>query len=162
MVDGRCFTHQSSSTCVRSSRRKPGYGAHKRGLNSKVHLAVDASGMPIGCIVTAGTTPDCTKAIELLEDLDGNALFGDKAYDTNDIVKYATERNMLVVIPPKKNRIVQREYDKELYKLRHLVENAFLKMKRWRGIATRYAKNSTSFLAAVFICCTKIWLDKLV
>lgn len=34
-------------------------------------------------------------------------------------------------------------------KLRHLVENAFLHLKRWRGIATRYAKNSASFL----VCC---------
>ena len=50
------------------------------------------------------------------------------------------------VIPPKRNRKVQRSYDKDLYKLRHLVENAFLKLKGWRGIATRYAKNSASFL----------------
>ena len=33
-----------------------------------------------------------------------------------------------------------------LYKLRHLVENAFLHLKRWRGIATRYAKNLSSFV----------------
>ena len=43
------------------------------------------------------------------------------------------------VIPPKKNRKMQREYDKHLYKTRHLVENAFLHLKRWRGIAARYA-----------------------
>lgn len=44
------------------------------------------------------------------------------------------------VIPPKKNHKVLREYDKDLYKARHLVENAFLYLKQWRGIATRYAK----------------------
>jgi len=43
------------------------------------------------------------------------------------------------VIPPKKNRKHLRDYDKYLYKLRHLVENAFLLLKRLRGIATRYA-----------------------
>ena len=43
------------------------------------------------------------------------------------------------------------------YKLRHLVENAFLHLKRWRGIATRYAKNSSSFLAAVPIRCIALW-----
>ena len=36
-----------------------------------------------------------------------------------------------------------------LYKARHLVENAFLHLKQWRGIATRYAKNTSSFVAAV-------------
>ena len=49
-----------------------------------------------------------------------------------------------VVIPPKKNRKEQREYDRYLYKIRHLVENAFLWLKRWRGIATRYAKKVLS------------------
>ncbi|MDR0249755.1 MAG: IS5/IS1182 family transposase, partial [Burkholderiales bacterium] len=61
------------------------------------------------------------------------------------------------VIPPKKNRKEQREYDRYLYRLRHLVENAFLHLKAWRGIATRYAKNTASFLAAVHIRCIVIW-----
>jgi transposase len=64
-----------------------------------------------------------------------------------------------VVIPPKKNRKVTREYDKYLYKLRHLVENAFLHLKRWRGIATRYAKNTASFQAALQIRCLAIWCN---
>jgi transposase len=87
-----------------------------------------------------------------------DTLFADKAYDTNDIIAYAQARGMKIVIPPKKNRVVQREYDEELYKLRHLVENAILKLKRWRGIATRYAKNSNSFLAAVFVRCICLWI----
>lgn len=66
-------------------------------------------------------------------------------------------QGMNPVIPPKKNRIVQRDYDKELYKARHLVENAFLHLKRWRGIATRYAKNTSSFLAAIHIRCIALW-----
>ena len=60
---------------------------------------------------------------------------------------------MSAVIPPRRHRRIQRPYDKELYRLRGLVENAFLYLKRWRGIATRYAKNSASFLAAVQIRC---------
>ncbi len=64
---------------------------------------------------------------------------------------------MQVVIPPKRNRKVQRYYDKDIYKLRHLVENAFMILKQWRGIATRYAKNASSFLAAVHIRYIAIW-----
>lgn len=70
-------------------------------------------------------------------------------------------QGMEAVIPPKKNRKEQRPFDKELYKLRHLVENAFLHLKQWRGIATRYAKNTTSFLAAVQIRCI-FWVTNLV
>jgi transposase len=62
------------------------------------------------------------------------------------------------VIPPKKNRKTQRYYDKTLYELRHLVENAFLHLKRWRGVATKYAKNTSSFLAAIQIRCIALWV----
>ena len=66
---------------------------------------------------------------------------------------------MIAVIPPRKNRKDQREYNKEIYKKRHLVENAFLHLKRWRGIATRYAKNTASFLTAVQIRCIALWAN---
>ena len=82
---------------------------------------------------------------------------GDRGYDTNAIVDAALDAGMNVVIPPKRNRKIQREYDKEIYKRRRLVENAFLILKRWRGIATRYAKNTKSFLAAVQIRCIAAW-----
>ncbi len=61
------------------------------------------------------------------------------------------------VIPPRNGRKNTRYYDKYLYRLRHLIENAFLELKRWRGIATRYAKNTASFLAAVHIRYIAIW-----
>ena len=70
---------------------------------------------------------------------------------------HAADAGMNIVIPAKRNRKQQREYDRYLYRLRHLVENAFLHLKRWRGIATRYAKTTTSFLAAVQIRCIAIW-----
>jgi transposase len=86
-------------------------------------------------------------------------LFADKAYDTDEIVNKITQQAIEVVIPPKRNRKHQREFNSDLYKLRHLVENAFLHIKSWRGIATRYAKNSKSFLAAIQIRCLVMWLD---
>ena len=82
---------------------------------------------------------------------------GDKGYDSDKFIETAEQAGMITVIPPRSNKKVQRFYDKDLYKLRHLVENAFLILKRWRGIATRYAKNALSFLAAVHIRCISIW-----
>ena len=84
-------------------------------------------------------------------------LLADKGYDSDAIVKQAAEQDMVAVIPPRNNRKVKRQYDKNLYRLRHLVENAFLHLKRWRGIATRYAENLSSFLAAVHIRCIALW-----
>jgi transposase len=113
--------------------------------------------MPVRIFITAGTTADCTQACQLVEGIDAENLLAGKGYDSDKIVAYALEANMQAVIPPKKNRREQREYDKYLYRMRHLVENAFLHLKQWRGIATRYAKNTASFLAAVHIRCIAIW-----
>ena len=120
---------------------------------------MDAHGMPVRILVTAGTTADCKQAIALIDGLTSEHLLADRGYDSDEIVCAAKSVGMQVEIPPKKNRKQQRAYDKDLYKLRHLVENAFLHLKRWRGIATRYAKNTASFLAAVQIRCIALWAN---
>jgi transposase len=123
---------------------------------------VDAHGNPVRAFVTAGTVADCKLGEELIEGIDAEVLLADKGYDVDEFITMAESKGMEVIIPPKKNRKVQRGYDKALYKHRHLVENAFLKLKQGRGVATRYAKNSASFLAAVHIRCIAIWLTILV
>ena len=158
MAHDRCKPLQGSSSRCRSKGRQSGYEPHKRGLNTKIHLAVDSSGMPVRAIITEGTRADCREAIHLIEGIDAQNLLADRGYDTSEIVAFALSAGINVVIPPKKNRKVQREYDRYLYKIRHLVENAFLWLKRWRGIATRYAKNTSSFLSAVHIRCIAVWL----
>jgi transposase len=109
--------------------------------------------------VTSGTVADCQLAGQLIEGVYVDYLLADKAYDTNEILQLAKTNGIEAVIPPKKNRKEQRWYDREIYKLRQLVENAFLKLKKWRGIATRYAKNTSSFLAAVNIRCLSLWRE---
>ena len=113
--------------------------------------------MPLRVIITDGPTADCTQAVALIDGMSAEHLLADKGYDTDAIVMQAITQKMRLVIPPKRNRIVQREYDKHIYKSRHLVENAFLELKGWRGVATRYAKKSSSVLAIVQIRCIVLW-----
>ncbi|WP_445083689.1 IS5 family transposase [Candidatus Neptunichlamydia sp. REUL1] len=129
----------------------------KGGFNTKIHLAVDAHGMPVRIVVTQGTTHDSTQASFLIQDISGEHLLADKAYNSDAIILQAESQGINPVIPLRSNRKKWREFDKALYKLRHLVENAFLHLKRWRGIATRYAKNTASFIAAVQIRCIALW-----
>ena len=63
------------------------------------------------------------------------------------------------VIPPKANRKHKRDYDKELYKARHLIENFFAKLKQFRAIATRYDKRAINFLAGIHLASIVIWLN---
>ena len=114
--------------------------------------------MPVRILITDGTTADCKQASKLIENIEAGYLFADKAYDSDAILDQCKIQRMEAVIPPKRNRKVQRDFDSDLYKLRHLVENAFLHLKRWRGIVTRYAKNTASFLAATQIRCLALWL----
>ena len=114
--------------------------------------------MPVRVLITKGTTSDCSKGIELIENFDAEHLLADRGYDTDKIVEFARQSGMKPEIPPKKNRKDQREFDKHLYKIRHLVENAFNELKRWRGVATRYAKRESSFLSIVQIACMWLWL----
>ena len=93
----------------------------------------------------------------MIDGFTAQCLLADRGYDTNALIEVAVAAGMQIVIPPKRNRKQQREYDEYLYRLRHLVENAFLHLKRWRGIATRYAKNTASFVAAIQIRCILLW-----
>lgn len=111
-------------------------------------------------MLTPGQAHDLNGADELLPNLEADALLADKAYDADERVLVPLQNaGMTAVIPPKSNRIVQREYDKELYKARHLIENFFCKLKQYRAIATRYDKTSRNFLAAVYLASTVIWLN---
>ncbi len=112
--------------------------------------------MPIRVLITESTRANCSEAIHLIEGISAEKLLADRGYDTNQIISYALTTGMEPVIPPKRNRKEQREYDHYLYRLRHLVKNAFLQLKRWRGLATRYAQNTASFLASVQIRCIAI------
>ena len=109
--------------------------------------------MSVRVIITAGPVADITVAPELTTDIEADAAIAEKGYDSQEFMAAGIE----AVIPPRKNRKIQRVYDKHLYKLRHLVENAIQQLKEWRGVATRYAKRASSFLAIVQIQCVYQW-----
>ena len=58
VVDDRCVALQSSAACVGRDRWQRKHGPRKRGLNIKIHLAVDALGMLFRAIVTDGPRAD--------------------------------------------------------------------------------------------------------
>ena len=90
--------------------------------------------MPLRVAVTEGARADCKEARAFIEGLSAEALLADRGYDSNEITGKVVESGCQPVIPPKKNRKEQRDYDKAPYRVRHLIENAFLHLKRWRGI----------------------------
>jgi len=107
-------------------------------------------------IVTAGQVNDCTQAIGLLGERKVEYVLADKGYDSDAIVEHVARMGAVAIIPPKRNRKQQREYDKTLYKQRNRIERCFSRLKHFRRFATRYEKNKTNFIALVALACT--WL----
>ena len=68
-------------------------------------------------------------------------------------------RGAEVVIPPKKNRVNPREYDKVVYQERNKVERCITVLKPCRRVATRYEKTARNFLGMVLLAATMIWLE---
>ena len=119
-------------------------------------------GNPTGFYLTAGQCHDLDGSDVLLEELDDEveALLADKAYDADERVRKRLEaKKCMPVIPSKSNRKVPYDYDKHLYKARHLIENFFAKLKQYRAIATRYDKTASNFLGAIYLAASIIWLN---
>jgi transposase len=106
--------------------------------------------------VTAGQVNDCTQAIALLGERKVSHVLADKGYDTDAIVEHVASMGAVAVIPPKRNRKHQREYDKDRYKQRNRIERCFSRLKHFRRFATRYEKNKANFHALVALACS--WL----
>ena len=66
---------------------------------------------------------------------------------------------MTPVIPRKSNsKKPNPEFDSFLYKMRHLVENLFARLKHYRSVATRFEKLARNFRAIVYLACSLIWI----
>jgi transposase len=128
-------------------------------LSTKIHATVDALGNPTGFHLTPGQACDLDGADVLLEDIPADTILADKGYDADQrVIERLPQQGKTSVIPPKRHRKTPREYDKELYKARHLIENFFARLKQYRAIATRYDKLAQTFLSAIYMAATIIWL----
>ncbi len=98
---------------------------------------------------TPGNTAEIQALGSLLDDtpLDASRLIADKAYASGDLFSRLAEDGIEPVIPVTKNWLNPPPLDIDAYKARHLVENAFADLKRFRGVATRYCKLITTFTA---------------
>lgn len=121
---------------------------------------VDALGNPVAFHLTPGHASDLEGADALLPGLDTQALIADRAYDARARVIEPMERiGAQIVIPSNPTRKVIRDYDRVLYKARHLIENFFARLKQFRAIATRFDKTACNFLGAIYCTAAVILLN---
>ncbi len=130
-------------------------------MSTKIHATCDALGNPTSFYLTPGQAHDLEGADALMDQLiQANAVLADKAFDADERVREKlANAGCNAVIPPRKSRKYGIEYDKDLYKERHLIENFFAKLKQYRAIATRYDKTAQNFLGAIHMAAIVIWLN---
>lgn len=85
-------------------------------------------------------------------------VLADKGYDSVDFVLQIEDAQGIAVIPSRTTNRIQRNYNKEMYKCRNLVERFFNRMKQFRRFATRYEKTAKSFLALVHFVAVFVFL----
>ena len=122
-------------------------------------LVVDAVGNPIALSITPGQAADDTQAEPLLEHIEAGAVLADKGYDSNALVESLEARDITPVIPSKANRKESRQTVFALCRERNLVERFFGKIMQYRGIAARYDKLASTFMAGVLLIRVLIWLN---
>ena len=98
------------------------------------------------------------------------AVLADKAYSSRAIRNDLRRRGIRGVIPQPADQAANRKqlgrsaavrrpstFDREAYKQRNTVERCINKLKQWRGLATRYDKTATVYLAGLHVAAIFIW-----
>jgi transposase len=137
-----------------------GIGRSRGGPSTKVHLIVDALGLPLTFEVTEWQRGDLPFAPALVTRVGSRALLGDKAYDSDAFRAHLAAMNCAAVIPSKADRAQRIPYDRELYKARSEVECSFNLLKQVRRFASRYEKTLHNYTTVIAIDCAMPWLRR--
>ena len=152
-------------------------GRSRGGLTTKIHLAADSRCRPPAFVLTPGRAGDAPAFPEVMAQLrvprpigrprtTPDVVLADKAYSSRAIRTHLRQRGIRTVIPQPADQAANRKrrgrlggrppaFDRDAYKQRNTVERCINKLKQWRGLATRYDKTATIYLAAIFIWSAK-------
>jgi transposase len=159
MVDATVVrAHPCAAGYGKDSQTQESLGRSKGGFTTKIHALVDGLGNPLKFILTPGQRHDITQAENLTADIADATLLADKGYDSNAFVDKLKSQGCTPVIPTRSSRKIPRDYDKHLYKERHLIECFFNKIKHFRRIFSRFDKSAVAYMAFLNFTGIFIWL----
>ncbi|UPZ34555.1 IS5 family transposase [Streptomyces sp. LRE541] len=154
-------------------------GRSRGGLSTKIHLAADGRCRPLAFVLTAGQAGDAPAFTDVMARLRvprrrgrprtrPDVVLADKAYSSRAIREHLRRRGIRAVIPApadqRRHRLRRGSrggrppvFDRETYRQRNTVERCINRLKQWRGIATRYEKTATIYLAGLYIAGIFLW-----
>ncbi len=151
-------------------------GRSRGGLSTKIHALTDDRTRPVTVILTGGQAGDNPQLVPLLDlhrrqSPRGQAhrfrLLADRAYSHPSTRQQLRHRPIAHTIPERQDQKDRRKakgskggrppgFDKDSYMKRNTVERGFLRLKQWRGIASRFDKHALTFLGGVILAATVI------
>jgi transposase len=178
----RAHQHAAGARKKRAPAGKPAdhaIGRSRGGLPTKIHLATDARCRPLAFVLTAGQAGDAPAFTAVMARLRvprrrgrprtrPDVVLADRAYSSRAIRDHLRKRGIRTVIPVPADQRGHRlrrgsrggrppAFDREIYKQRNTVERCINRLKQWRGIATRYEKTATIYLAGLHIAGIFLW-----
>ena len=121
-------------------------GRSRGGFTTKLNAAVNDAFLPLRFTLTAGARHDVTQAPVLIAGYTCQYVIADAAYDSDALRETIVAQGAVAVIRPRKNRVEDRPYDKEVYKRHNVIERFFHRLKQYRRVATRYDKYARRYL----------------
>ena len=121
-------------------------------------MLADALGRPLRFVITAGQAGDITQAPALLDGQCGDAVLGDKAYDSNALRAIIAGIGAAAVIPSNRSRKIIIPHDANIYKQRNRIERCFCRLKHFRRFATRYDRRTAHFAGFIHLAAAMIWM----
>jgi transposase len=128
--------------------------------------------------IAASTRNDCTQAEAVIDAIQiarpgpgrprrpPDRVVADKGYSARSFRAYLRRRGIKATIPERVDQLARRarrgeprcRFDRAVYRRRNVVERCFHRLKQWRGIATRYDKQTGRYRTAITLASTLIWL----
>lgn len=118
-----CTSPGGWRTTKKGSVQAQALGRSRGGFGTKIHAVVDALCLPIRFELGPGQQSDMAPACELVTDLHAGKVLADRLHDI--ILDQGGEP----VIPPRRHRKYQHEYDRIAYRQRWGIEGFFAKLQ---------------------------------
>lgn len=149
-IDSTYVKAQRAAFGAKGGRSAQAIGRSRGGWTTKVHALTDLIDRPYALMLTAGNVSDVKAAPALLKQAGRmRYLLADKGYDADQLRRSLRDAGAVPVIPGRRGRKRGICYDKERYRGRYPIENAFCRLKDFRRVHTRYDKLAANFLSGV-------------